>query len=90
MIGISGTSKTGKIHNYYTCTNGRKKLCDKKAVKKDYIENLVVEECRKLLTTENINKIASEVVAICEKEKDNSNLKRLNKLLKENQKAIDT
>ena len=89
MTGISGTSKTGKVHNYYTCTDARKKLCDKKAVKKDYIENLVIEECRKLLTTENINKIASEVVAICEKEKDNSNLKRLNKLLKDNQKAID-
>ena len=89
MTGISGTSKTGKTHNYYTCKNARKKLCNKKAVKKDYIENLVIEECRKLLTTPNINKIAREVVALCEKEKDNSNLKRLNKLLRDNKKAIN-
>lgn len=86
MTGTSGTSKTGKIHNYYTCNNLKKKLCNKKAVKKDYIENLVVEECRKLLTDENIINIANEVVALCEKEKDNSNLKRLGKLLKENEK----
>ena len=39
MTGYSGTSKTGKLHNYYMCNNARKKLCNKKAVQKDYIEN---------------------------------------------------
>ena len=37
MTGYSGTSKTGKLHNYYMCNNARKKLCNKKAVQKDYI-----------------------------------------------------
>ena len=59
-------------------------MCDKKLVDKDYIENLVISECRKLLTDENIQRIAREVVALCEKEQDNSNYKRLQKLLKEN------
>ena len=49
MTGISGTSKTGKSHYYYVCNNSKKKLCNKKTVRKEYIENLVVEECRKLL-----------------------------------------
>ena len=34
----SGTSHTMKVHRYYRCVNTKKKkLCDKKAVKKDWI-----------------------------------------------------
>lgn len=45
MAGESGTSKTGKVHHYYKCGNAkRKKTCSKKAVKKDWIENLVVRQ----------------------------------------------
>ena len=43
MVGESGTSHTMKVHRYYRCVNTKKKkLCDKKAVKKDWIEELVV------------------------------------------------
>ena len=63
-----------------------KKRCKKKIVRKDYIENLVIEECRKQLTPANIDKIAHEVVALCEREKDNSNLKRIEKLMRENER----
>ena len=86
MTGTSGTSKAGKLYKYYTCNNVKKKLCSKKKVRKDYIETLVIKECRKLLTNENIARIASEVVSLLEREKDNSNEKRLIKLLKENEK----
>jgi len=55
-----------------------------KNVRKDYIENIVIDLCRQQLTKEIIDKIAREVVAICEQEKDSSNIKRLYKLLKEN------
>ena len=64
----------------------QKKQCDKKAVQKDYIENLVIEECRKQLTPTNIDKIAREVVALCEREKDTSALKRIEKLIRENER----
>ncbi len=86
MTGFSGTSKTGRLYNYYTCRNAKIKLCDKKNVQKNYIEDLVVDEARKVLTDENISKIAYTVVELAEKEKDMSNLKRLNKLLKDNEK----
>jgi len=89
MTGISGTSKTGKIHNYYTCNNRKKKLCDKKNVQKDYIEDLVVSLTLKQLTDENIAKIADAVAALCKQEKTNPNMKRLTKLLHENEKATD-
>lgn len=43
MVGESGTSKTMKVHHYYRCVNTKKKrLCDKKAVRKNWIEDLVV------------------------------------------------
>ena len=86
MTGVSGTSKTGKLHNYYCCNNVRKKLCKKKTTKKDLIEMFVVKKAKELLTDENINTIAKIVVEVAEKDKENSNLKRLNKLLKENEK----
>ncbi len=86
MTGESGTSKTGRIYNYYKCNHARKKLCHKKTVKKDYIENLVIDECRTLLTDENIEKITVEVMKISEQEKDKSHIKLLTKQLKENER----
>ena len=86
MVGYSGTSKTGKLHHYYMCKNAIKKTCDKKSVKKDYIEDIVVEQARNILTDDNINNIAKTVVDLASKEKENSTLKRLYKALKENEK----
>lgn len=68
MVGISGTSKTKKTYHYYNCVNSRKKLCDKKGISKIEIEDIVINETRKLLTNENINMIAREVVSLCKKD----------------------
>lgn len=90
MIGHSSNqiSKKGVIFNYYRCKNsGRKKPCKKKMVSKDYIEDIVVHECQKLLTPQNIRRIAKEVVKIAESYEDNSEFNRLEGLLKEAQKA---
>ena len=88
MTGFSGTGKTDKKYHYYTCNGAKKKTdkCKKKMVGKEYIENLVIAECRKLLMDKNIAKIAKEVVAVCEAEKDTTNLRRLKDLLSENQR----
>ena len=88
MTGFSGTGKQGKVYRYYICngTKERPKTCDKKRVNKDYIENLVVRECRRLLSTENIQRIAKEVMTIASAERDTSELKRLKKLLAENER----
>lgn len=86
MTGIKGNSHTGRAYYYYKCNNAKRKQCSKKAVQKDYIENLVIEECRKQLTPANIDKIAREVVALCEREKDTSGLKRIEKLMRENER----
>ena len=86
MTGSSATGKLGKVYNYYSCNGRKNKTCKKKLVNKDYIENLVVLECRRLLTDDNIKTIAREIVAISDAEKDNSNLKRLKRLLSENER----
>ncbi|MCL2153686.1 MAG: recombinase family protein, partial [Oscillospiraceae bacterium] len=42
MVGVGGTSKTGKVHHYYKCGNViYKKSCTKKTVKKEWIERHV-------------------------------------------------
>ena len=85
MTGISGTGKAD-IYYYYVCNNRKKKLCNKKNVGKDYIEDLVVAKAREQLTDENIDGIAREIEALCEKEKDSPNARRLMKLLTDNEK----
>ena len=44
MVGESGTSHTSKVHHYYKCANQKRKHnCDKKTVRKEYIENEVIK-----------------------------------------------
>lgn len=88
MTGYGGTSRNGKVHRYYACNNMKKKLCDKKIVGKEYIENLVVDKCRELLTDENIELIAKEIVKVAERDREHSNVRRLEKLLSDNEKAV--
>lgn len=77
MTGISGTGHHGKVYRYYECKGNKKHGCKKKRVQKDYIEDLVVAQCRKMLTTKNIDRIAKEVSALCQKDKNTYNLRRL-------------
>jgi DNA invertase Pin-like site-specific DNA recombinase len=88
MVGVSGTSQNGSFHQYYQCvTNRRRGNCKQKMVRKAYIEDKVIEETRKILTPEYIDKIANSVVAASEKERNTETLKRLNRLLRENETA---
>ena len=86
MVGISGTSQTGKLHNYYICKQARIKKCNKKTVKKGYIEDIVVRTAKETLTDECVDYIAKTVFELSEKEKYTANLKRLNRLISENEK----
>lgn len=90
MVGHSSNqvSKKGVIFNYYKCKNsGGQKPCKKKMVHKDFIENVVVDECRKQLTPKNIKKIAHEVVKIAKSMEDHAEQRRLEKLLEEAEQA---
>ena len=56
MNGESGKSRNGTVHRYYKCHAVKKKLndCKKKAVKKEWIENLVVNETMAMLMDDNM------------------------------------
>ena len=70
MIGDSGTSHTGATHRYYKCNHRkRQRVCDMGAVRKDPIEELVVKTTvERVLTPENIDRIAQSAVEIAAKE----------------------
>lgn len=55
MVGESGTSSTGAIYRYYRCVNTKRhKTCDKKAVKKDWIEDIVLKATMQLIQNEEL------------------------------------
>ncbi len=43
MVGVCGTSKAGIRHYYYSCNKQRKRRCDKKLVRREWIEGLVLD-----------------------------------------------
>ena len=86
MVGISGTSYNGSIHNYYSCNGKRKKICDRKNVRKEYIEDIVVRQARNILTDKNIRKIAKEIMKLIEEGQETAILKTLERSLKQKEK----
>ena len=88
MVGESGTSQTMKVHHYYRCVNTKKKkLCDKKTVKKDWIENLVVTETMNML---NDDKVILQLVDTLYdlQQRESSDLPLLRQQLSDADKAI--
>ena len=88
MTGVSGTSRTGAIHQYYGCVTQRKRgNCNKKTVQKTYIENSVVDGVLSVLNDEYIDDIAKKASDLSKKEGNTDTTKRLKKLIKENETA---
>lgn len=58
MNGDTGTSVTGTIYNYYSCYGHKQHRCKKKSVRKDWIEDIVVQDALTFLTPEIIEEIA--------------------------------
>ena len=63
MFGESGTSRTGEVHRYYKCATAKKhKGCKKKTVRKQWLEDLVVNETMKLVEDDaSMNAIIAKV-----------------------------
>ena len=90
MTGTCGTSATGTIYYYYICNGVKKKICKRKNVQKHYIEDIVVNKCKELLTNKTIRMIAKKVYQICQEENSQSCLiKALEKEIKTIHKNIE-
>ena len=70
MVGESGTSHTGTMHYYYKCGGAkRRKDCDKKAVRKDWIERVVVRlTMQRVMDEEKINRLIDAILIMQEQE----------------------
>lgn len=70
MVGESGKSHTGAIHCYYKCGSAKRKQgCHSKAVKKDWIENIVVGETVKLINNDELMERLIDTLAEAQDEK---------------------
>lgn len=80
MQGVAGTGKGGNRWYYYSCFKRRKRECDKKHEKKDFIEWYVVEQTvQYVLTPPRIQAIAAAVVAQYDSEFNNDKVAELEK-----------
>lgn len=88
MVGESGTSSTGMIYRYYRCVNTKRhKTCDKKAVKKDWIEDIVLKATMQLIQNEKLlERLAHQLYLMQEQESHEAAL--LKSELKEIEKRL--
>ncbi len=88
MVGESGTSRTGKKHYYYKCGSAKRKTgCKKKAVKKDWIENLVVSRTMRMIFDDSTLAVISDMVLDVQ-EQENTSLPILKEQLSQTEQGI--
>ncbi|MBR1676003.1 MAG: recombinase family protein [Clostridia bacterium] len=89
MVGECGRSKTGVVHHYYKCANTKKRrTCNKKAAKKNWIEDIVVKYTMKaIMDDELIDTIADRILDMLSQE--NTKIPQLQAKLKEINGYID-
>ena len=90
MCGESGTSHTGHVHHYYKCSTVKKKRgdCKKKPIKKQYIEDLIVNEAMKAIQDDEvIEALVSMVMDL--QDRENTNLPLYEQQLQEANTGIN-
>ena len=73
MFGESGTSRTGEVHRYYKCATAKKKKgCKKKTVRKQWLEDLVVNQTMQLVRDDvAMESIIAKVMELQDRESTN-------------------
>lgn len=89
MTGISGRGKSGAKHNYYACMGHKKRLCDKKSVRQDWIEGIVMQYIIELLQDEPLlESIAHETYQFYLQNQDTSYVDLLQSDLRQVEKSL--
>jgi len=90
MIGDSGTSRSGAVHYYYACQGHKNRLgCDKKSIRKDTLEDFVLDFIyANCFTPEHMERIADAVMHEVEERRKKSPLSGMEKELAETEKKI--
>ena len=91
MHGKCAVSHTGKKHFYYECRgNYANKGCKKSRVKKDWLEDCVVELVSEIITPEVIDQLADAAVAQNQKDvEEQTAVKTLKKSLSESKRSMN-
>ncbi len=89
MVGESGTSRTGAKHYYYKCSTAkRRKGCNRKALKKDWAERVVMLlTINRVLQEKEVNRTADKIVAV--QDEENVALPALRQQLTDTEKGIE-
>ena len=88
MTAYAGTSMTGTLYRYYACNRARKKLCDKKRVNKQKIEDFVIYKIVELLKDEELLDRLAELLYSLQY-KESTILPRLEEELCQKEKEIE-
>ncbi len=98
MTGVSGTSRNKTMHNYYKCVGAVKCGCRKRAVRKQFIEDEIITALvgdgternpHGVLTDEFIDMLAAETYLLIQAERNDSEIKRIDGIIADNQTAIN-
>ena len=90
MVGESGAGRRGKVYHYYKCRKQKRGLgCDKRTLRKDWIEDVVASDALSLLTEDVMEEIADMAVRQYELEMmDQNRIPQLTARLAEIDKGI--
>ena len=88
MFGESGTSRTGEVHRYYKCATAKKhRGCKKKTVRKQWLEDLVVNQTMQLVKDDAaMESIIAKVMEL--QNKENTNIPLYEKQLRDAESGI--
>ena len=88
MFGESGTSRTGEVHRYYKCATAKKKKgCKNKTVRKQWLEDLVVNQTMQLVRNDAaMESIIAKVMEL--QNKENTNIPLYEKQLRDAESGI--
>ena len=90
LVGDSGTSRAGVTHYYYTCQSKKRRAgCDKKSVKKDLLENTVINFLLdNVLKGDMVDSLADTIIRYQQQRTDSSPLRAMESELKETERKI--
>lgn len=88
MIGESGQKSNGNIYRYYKCAGAKKHVCDKKTVRKEWIEDIALQLTMKILMSdEDLQKIADRIMEL--QKSENTLIPALERQLEDVRASID-
>lgn len=89
MVGESGAGRSKNYHYYKCVTRKRLKTCEKKNIKKEWIEDLVVNiTIKEVLKDKIIEFIADRIIRLLDEEKNYPVIKAIEARIKETDKSI--